>query len=83
MNTNTARQLDQNAVYEMNNVIRMRDNSPEKLRLDQLRKLSNIVQALENLVTQCEICDGFEDLVTFANFHLTRVNSILRADLHF
>jgi hypothetical protein len=56
-------------------------NSAEE-RLAVLRALSNISQALENLVMQCRACDGFKDIESFAEVKLRFLKREMQIMLH-
>ena len=59
-----------------------RDNSPEKKHLDEIRRISNVIQALENLVVQCEEVEGFLSLQNWAKGALDNINLQLRERIH-
>jgi hypothetical protein len=83
MNINLARQIDTMDVYELNDVIQMRDNSPHKRQLEEIRQLSNIIQALENLVVQCEGVQEFCELQLIAKTGLSQARKNMSKLIHF
>ncbi len=49
------------------NIIRVyREENEEQVRIEELRRLSNVVQALENVVVQCADVEGFRHVREFA-----------------
>jgi hypothetical protein len=53
-----------------------------KNRLDRIRRLSNVVQAIENLVVQCEGMPDFEDFNGVICVELVQARKILTREIH-
>lgn len=53
-----------------------------EFKLDRIRRMSNIVQALENLILQCEDVDGFELLHVSAQSHLGEARRLMHKTIH-
>lgn len=51
-------------------------------KLDRIRQISNCIQAMENLVTQMEDVDGFEDLFDRVKMDLQWLRRVLREEIH-
>lgn len=49
---------------------------------DTLRRLSNVIQALENVVTQCGGEDDFVEIEMLARVHIQECNARLRQVIH-
>lgn len=51
-------------------------------KLESIRKISNVVQALENLIVQCEDLDAFQPLQSWAKKELNRTFLQMRRQIH-
>lgn len=51
-------------------------------RLDNLRRLSNTIQALENLVAQCEDDVALEPMRMYAEDQLEELRKVLKRQIH-
>lgn len=56
--------------------------SEQKERLDQIRKASNVIQALENAVVQCDDQPAFEPLKASLQAYLRTSREKLRQLIH-
>ena len=55
---------------------------PCEKKLQELRQLSNVIQALENLVTQCGMGERFESLKAMAASELHAARKALVTEIH-
>jgi hypothetical protein len=71
-----------NADQEIQAMLLGCDGKSVKEKLEDLRSLSNISQALENLLMQCRAYDGFKEIEAFAELKLRSVKREMQMKIH-
>lgn len=67
---------------EINTILSHRDHSSTTSKLNDIRAISNIQQALENLVVQCSVSDKFKSIERFALDTLGHLDHEMRLKIH-
>ena len=67
---------------EINSILKGRHGLDAEMKLAEIRNISNVRQALENLIVQCKASERFHDIETFAEEALALLEYEMQVKIH-